>query len=200
MKKLVLVLFVLLCGSLVVAQDAPRVEVFGGYQYFSLDSKDFGDRQSMNGWDADVAFPLNTNVSLVGDFSGAYKSEEQSFSVPIGDGIFQDINIAAKLRIHNFLFGPRVSMRSGKVTPFAHALFGVGRTTVSGEALGVDVSESRNGFAMALGGGVDVNASEHFAIRVAKFDYVMNRINDDQLDVNETLNNFRFAAGVVFRF
>jgi len=194
LKKITLLLVVVLFSFLAFGQDAPKVEVFGGYQFTSVDTNG-GDRQNLNGWNADVAFHVTENVSVVGDVSGAYKSE--GVDIP-GLG-----SISAKLRLYNFLFGPRASFGTGKVKPFAEALFGVGRVSVGGSVSGIgDASEARNGFAMALGGGVDIEANEHFAVRAAKFDYLMNRFSIDEAGVSlsETLNNYRFATGVVFKF
>jgi hypothetical protein len=192
LKKIVVFLLVIFCAFVAVAQDAPKAEVFGGYQFFSLDTKNFGglDRQTFQGWDADVAANLNKNFGIVGDISGAYKSESASSG---------GVSAEAKLRLYNFLFGPRFSYRTEKVTPFAEVLFGAGHLSASGSATGLgSVSGSLNGFAMAFGGGIDINAGKHVAIRPAKFDYVMNRFSDS--GVSETLHNFRYAGGIVFKF
>ncbi len=192
MKKITLVLLVVLFAAVAFAQDAPKAEVFGGYQFFSLDTKNFLDinRQSFQGWDADVAINFNKNFGVVADISGAYKSE----SATVGD-----VTAEAKLKLHNFLFGPRFSYRTKMVTPFAEALFGVGHASASGSATGFgNASGSLNGFAMAFGGGLDINAGKHVALRPAKFDYVLNRFSESGESVN--LNNFRYAAGVVFKF
>ena len=193
-KNIALLLFVILCAAFAVAQDAPKAEVFGGYQFFSLDTKNFLDigRQTFQGWDADVAVNLNKNFGVVGDISGAYKSESASSGGVSGE---------AKLKLHNFLFGPRFSYRTEKVTPFFEALFGAGHASASGSITGgtdpLSASGSLNGFAMAFGGGLDINAGKHIAIRPAKFDYIMNGFSDSGESVN--LNNFRYAAGIVFK-
>lgn len=196
MRKITVLLLVVFCGALAIAQDAPKVEVFGGYQYTSVDTKGFADRLSFNGWDADIAFHATKNVSIVGDISGAYKSET---AVIPGVG-----EVTGKLRLYNYLFGPRFSFDSGKVTPFAEALFGVGHASVGGSVTGLGSgSVGSNGFAMALGGGLDVNVNQNFAVRVAKFDYILNHVSADGFGLtgtSENLNNFRLATGVVFRF
>jgi hypothetical protein len=73
----------LLCGALFSslnssAQDAGRVEIFGGYTYtrypvFNLYSGPW-TRTGFNGWDASAAFKLAPHIGLEGDFSGAYTS------------------------------------------------------------------------------------------------------------------------------
>ena len=193
MKKIVILLAVILVAVAVVAQDSPKAEVFGGYAYTNVDTKDLLGRQNLNGWDADVAFHATKNFSIVADISGAYKSESATV-----DGITG----TAKLRAYNYVFGPRFSFNSKKVTPFVEALFGANHVTVSAEAAGTSASLGSTSFAMALGGGLDVNANKHVAIRLAKFDYMLNRVNAGDLGVSaaENLNNFRFATGIVFKF
>lgn len=181
-KNIVVFLFVLLCVSFVAAQDAPKAEVFGGYQFISIDTKNVGlDRQMAQGWDADVAFNPNKNLGIVADISGVYKSE------------IQGVQVDAKL--YNYLFGPRISHRTDKVTVFGEALFGGGHISGSNSFVG---SASLNGFAMAFGGGVDVNVGKHVAVRPVKFDYLYNRFSES--GVSESFNNFRYAGGIVFKF
>ena len=47
---------------------------------------------------------------------------------------------------------------------------------------------------MALGGGLDVNVNDRFAIRVVQAEYLRTRF------FNETQNKGRIAFGLVFRF
>jgi opacity protein-like surface antigen len=181
-KNIALMLLIILCAAFAVAQDAPKAEVFGGYQFISLDTKNIGiDRQMLHGWDADVAFNPTKNLGIVADISGVYKSEIQGVQV---DG-----------KLYNYLFGPRFSHRTDKVTVFGEALFGGGHVSGSNSFVG---SGSLNGFAMAFGGGVDVNVGKHVAVRPVKFDYVYNRFSVS--GVSESFNNFRYAGGVVFKF
>jgi opacity protein-like surface antigen len=205
----VLILFV----TIALAQDTPKVEVFGGYAYTNVDTKDLGNRQSFNGWDVDVAARINKNFSIVGDFSGAYKSETIDLGTVTPVGTHPALSAMprvspttaeGKIRLYNYLFGPRFSFETGKITPFVEGLFGVARTTISASASGVSASVSSNGFGMALGGGLDYNASKRVAIRLVKFDYMMHHLSynnaDFGLNVSENLNNFRIATGIVFKF
>jgi opacity protein-like surface antigen len=57
--------------------------------------------------------------------------------------------------------------------------------------VGVDITESRTDFAMALGGGLDVRISDRWAIR-AQADYALIRAD------GSTEKEPRFSAGVVF--
>lgn len=178
MKKFVIVLVLVLLAS-IFAVGQEKGSVFGGYQYLSIDTQDSGvGRQSAHGWNTDVAARVAKNVSIVGDISGNYKTI---------DGI--------KVNAYNFLFGPRISASVGKVTPFAEVLVGVAHASFSQSG----VSLGSKGFAFALGGGLDVNASKHVAVRLAKFDYVRDHISNDLVG-STNLNNYRYATGIVFKF
>jgi hypothetical protein len=132
----------------------PKAEIFGG---FSISSMGFSStdpltglttsvRNNMWGWQASVAGNFQRHFGFVGDFGGQYKSV-----AGVGMSNYQ------------YLFGPQISMRKEKVTPFVHALFGASRTSI----LGI----SATGFGMGIGGGLDVNVSHRLALRVPQFDW-----------------------------
>jgi hypothetical protein len=47
------------------------------------------------------------------------------------------------------------------------------------------------------GWGIDVKLSKHFSIRPVQAEYFLTKIPDG---LNNRQNNFRFSAGIVFRF
>jgi opacity protein-like surface antigen len=157
-----------------VAQDGdvPAGEFFGGYSYFNAEG--VPDRDNFHGWNASVAFNLHQNWSLVFDVSGQY-----------GDPIGVDLNQ------HSFLAGPRYSFRNHeRVTPFLHALGGFMNEKVT--FAGVD--DSNSAFAMALGGGVDVDITDRVAWRAIQAEYFLTTFNDHSQD------NVRVGTGVVFHW
>ncbi len=85
--------------------------------------------------------------------------------------------------IYTYMFGPTFSARSERVTPFTHALFGGAR---GGSAIT---------FSMALGGGVDVTACKHFAVRLIQADWLLLRS-----DGVANKRNVRISTGIVLRF
>lgn len=190
-----------LLAAPVMAQDAPKAEVFGGYSYLRLNSDTPATVSlsgiNLNGWNASVTGNFNKWLGVTGDFSGHYGSPS----------IF---GVEVKTKTHLFLFGPRVSYRkSDRVTPFAQALFGGARLNGSTSLL----SDSQTAFAMALGGGVDVKASKSVAIRLVQADYVLTRFKEASIACfanpllppcpvpgRATQNNVRLSFGVVFRF
>lgn len=192
MKKCVLLCsLILLVPAVVAAQDTPRSEAFAGYSYIHM--SDLGTA-SLNGGSASVAFNPANWLGLVGDLGG-YRGTETGL-----DGT-----------MWTYLFGPRISLRRGRITPFAQALLGGAKTSADPPAdpgalalprnetgvAGGGVFASSNTFATALGGGVDVNATEHVSIRLIQAEYLLTEFKDG---VHNRQNSARISAGVVLRF
>jgi len=181
MRKFVLFLVVVLTLSLgCMAADTPRVEVFGGYSYLRVDSSlsmSGTTALNANGWDASVTGNFNRFLGMTAEFNGEYESQN-----------FEGVNTTEHFR--NMLFGPTVSYRTKKFTPFVHALFGVSHLATS--TMGVSTGD--NAFATAIGGGVDLKITRMLALRVAQVDYVGTRFDSD------SQNHFRVASGLVVRF
>ena len=178
---LFVLLAVFLVAPLAYAQDeAPKVELYTGFEYlhFNVNAKvaNFPPSASFNGYGGGGNLEYNVNrwFGVVGDLAGYY--------YPAGD------TGAA----FSYLFGPRINFRRGKITPFAHVLFGGFKTTD-----GIGGFEPENRFAMAAGGGVDFQLSRHLAIRPAQAEYFPSKLPDG---LNNRQNNFRFSSGIVIRF
>lgn len=177
------------------AQEQPRAELFGGYSLFHADGGG-----NLHGWNASVAANLNRWFGLVVDFSGHYGSE--SFrAVPVVRPFPPLPGLATSVdsNLHLFLGGPRLSYRkSGRLTPFGHVLLGAARSHVDGKIEGpsftVRFSDTSTAFAMALGGGLDLKLSKRVALRLIQADYLLTPFGDD------TQNNARISAGLIFRF
>jgi hypothetical protein len=160
--------------------DAPKAEIFGGYQYLHVSTglPDLGvglGSFNLNGWNASASAYFNRNLGVTADFGGNYGS-------PLG----------ANARFYSFLFGPSVRFpNSSRVTPFAHALFGGGH--FSADAGGINILKD-TGFTWAAGGGFDVGVTPHFGVRLAQADFLQSRL------LTLTQNNFRYSAGIVLKF
>jgi opacity protein-like surface antigen len=177
MKKLVLVAVLLFGFSVIaVAQDVPAAELFGGYSFMRADAQN--NTVSLNGWSTSIALNANKIVGVVGDMGGYY-------------GKLDNPGVEPTINVFSLMFGPRISVRKGKVTPFVQALFGYSHA--SSEVNNVSTGKE-NDFAMAYGGGVDINVSNRIAIRPAQIEYVGVKSGPD------LLNNFRYSAGIVFKF
>lgn len=182
MRKIAVVFVVVLLASIfAVAQNSEKGSLFGGYQYMSVGTQHIS-RQNTNGFDVDVAFNALKVVALVGDVSAGFQ------------GNFFTNGLTA--HIWNVLFGPRFIIPLGKVAPFAEAMFGFAR--VGATLNGVNVTNTN--FGMAVGGGLDVNVSPHFGIRLFKIDYMLDRVPINLAGITNNLNNVRLAAGIKLRW
>src|SRR5581483_359720 len=107
MKKLIGVAMLVALLSLgAFAQEGSKAEVFGGYQFTSLDGGWHG-----NGWNGSANLFANNWFGVTGDFSGTYGSSASFMT---------------------YTAGPVVAMRKSSFAPFAHALFGGARASQSG--------------------------------------------------------------------
>jgi len=61
------------------------------------------------------------------------------------------------------------------------------------------VKAGENGFAMTLGGGVDLRFRSRFAIRLIQAEYLLTRF-PSVTGASATQNNLRLSTGVIFRF
>lgn len=200
-----------------VTDDFKKFEVFGGYSNNQVDTganntsgnsvqNFFNDRESFNGFNASGVGNINRYVGIKGDVSGHYKNFRVNIPA-IGTVPATTAEIDASL--YNFLGGVQVkdnATEGSRLRPFGHALIGVAhaRSKVDNSFFssafcqqpGVDcrqqISESDTGFAAAIGGGLDVKATERFSIRAIQVDYNPNRFNGS-FD-----HNFRIGVGVVF--
>lgn len=201
MRKLIALAAIVLGMTLLAgAQEAPKVEIFGGYSLFHFDDKGLESglqaidptltaNRNLHGWNAAVQFNANRWFGIVADFSGHYGNIIESPSGSVSGNVY------------NFLFGPQINLRGEKVGAFVHALLGGNRSKINSIAVvppTPDVSDTA--FAWAVGGGVDINATKKVAIRVAQFDYIYTSHTFSQygLDLSHQ-NNFRFSTGLVLK-
>jgi hypothetical protein len=201
MQRFTLVVFVcLMLPAVVLAQDeTPRVTVFGGYSLLR------NGANNTNGWDGQGTFNFNRFLGVTADVSGNYRNLI-SLPVPI-------VTAGVNQHLYTFLFGPTVTANLGRASVFGHALFGEARASTSagvslpiigGITTGVT---SASAFAMAFGGGLDINFGRHFAIRPAQFDLVRTQFSPtDALSTglssstSGAQNFLRYSGGIVFRF
>ena len=199
MRKIAFLAIIVFMPLFLVAQDAPKAELFGGYSYLRSSGNSF------NGWEGQATANLGRYFGVTRDVSGHYRTLI-SASLP-------GISAAANQHLYNFLFGPTATARFGNHAVFGHALFGAAHSSlgagitipiIGGVSTGVTTA---NAFAMALGGGLDIGLSSRFAIRPVQVDYVYTRFGSvDALSTglatsaNGHQNSFRYSAGIVIRF
>lgn len=85
---------------------------------------------------------------------------------------------------YTYTAGPVLTARLPAVQPFAHALFG-----------GISNQHSDSGFAMLLGGGLDVGFRQGVGIRLVQLDWIHTDVEDVKRD-----RNLRASIGIVLKF
>jgi hypothetical protein len=178
MKKIIWIVGLVLCvaapASAQSRGDNPSMEVFGGPSilrngatapHFSL----FG------GWQAQADYNFARLIGITADFGGQYRSIS-----------------GVHVQQYEYMFGPRVMLRSRRATLFAHGL--VGGNTFRVASTSSSPSASRNGFAAGVGGGLDYNVGFHLAIRVIQADYLRTRLT------NQWFHDARLGMGIVIKF
>ncbi len=209
-KTILLGLIIVACASVAVAQnDYKKWEFFGGYSHNRVDTgigdddPDLGDiideREGFHGFNASVTRNFTRYFGLKFDVSGHFKSRTIGFSTITN---VVDINS----RFYNFLGGVQIkdNATEGTFKPFAHALIGAGHgrnrvhfrddicIAIAPSPCPEDFTDSDTGLAGALGGGLDIRATNRLDIRVIQVDY-------NPMSFNETtLHNFRIGVGLVF--
>jgi opacity protein-like surface antigen len=172
--------------------------------------KFFCDRRGFNGFDTSVAFNFTKYLGVKGNFSGHFKSDRFVDTSPPTTNV-------TKERLYNFLAGVQIKDNSAttRVKPYAHALFGVAHYTVNDTQtspvafLNFNVRDSNRSFAMKLGGGIDLRASEHIDLRLVEINYnpifagqrtlVGGPVPSNPLVANgRTAHNFTIGVGVAF--
>jgi hypothetical protein len=182
MNKLYVVLLSLLLAEFASAQVPTSGNIFLGYSHYSSDLAP--NRGGLNGWQGTLEGKVLPYVGIVADLSGDY-----------GHLNFKPINVLCpttgcpthvSTHVTNVIFGPRVFVPVGKFRPFAEAMAGVGRASVSG--IGSDTS-----LATALGGGLDYRLFGVLGWRF-ELDYIHTSL------FHRGQSNARISTGVVFNF
>jgi hypothetical protein len=190
--------FALLLGSTAFAQDS-KVEITGFYSYFRFNPENSGtlSSHSLNGGGADISYFFTHMIGIKAEFGGY-----QSNSVTFSDGIS---TATASANLFTYNVGPVVKFRSGHFEPFAEALFGGAHSSFYGNlckqlATCLVNNPSNNAFDFVLGGGIDIPLSHSIAFRPVQVDYVLTRFGNGFTSGNQNQSNFRYQAGIQFRF
>jgi hypothetical protein len=220
-KLLLSTAFVAILGTFGFAQtgeDYHKGEVFAGYSNNQVDTgannqngtaaqNFFNNRESFNGFEVSGVGNFSRYVGVKGSFSGHYK--DFNLTVPTV-GTTPSARFKVNGELYNFLGGVQVkdnAKEGSRVRPFGHAMIGAAHAKaeidssffnstfcqqVGTNCRGfIDSDSSDTGFSAALGGGLDIKASNRVSIRAFQVDYNPNRFN------GSTDHNFRFGFGVV---
>lgn len=199
----------MVCAPLTRAQVYPVAE---GYIGFTVMNNEYGtDRHNSPGVHFSFGYNVARNLRLLADFGAEYHNTN----------IFWTNGQKASANDYQLLFGPELTIRtSPKITPFFHGLVGVAfrhYAVPNGNWICIDFTcyqdhfdlAKENGFASGVGGGLDWHVRPNISVRFVQFDWIRTNLSRDNPDfsIQNQLpvlkgwqDNYRFSAGVTFRF
>jgi opacity protein-like surface antigen len=201
MKKIILLATMLLVVSMTAfAQDKyPKFELAGTYTMVRYDIQILGN-ESIHGYGISAQYNANKVFGVVGEWTATH-GKSGPYSLAQGGRIYQIPEVDT--RFQTLMFGPRISGRTKPVTVFGHWLVGAATNKLDDDIGAYNYNSfTKWQFAMAIGGGVDINVSKSVAIRAAQFDWVPVHSSLDEVSSSTKTfwNNVRYQAGVVFKF
>jgi len=169
MRKLVpcfcILLFCAVTG-LSQAQDYPNWDFTAAYVYNDLETPAPQTRTQLHGGSGAIAWNFRRYAALEGDVTYTRGNSRSLWS---------------------YTAGPRFTARGSFAQPFVHALFGGGHLSGFGS--------STNGWVGKMGGGLDLVANKHVAIRAFEFDYYRYHGNTSGVG-RQRLDNFTLSLGI----
>jgi len=174
MRKLLpcLCLLILSTGSAFAQSGYPKWDFTAGYTFNRLETPAPRTHLNFNGFTAAVAGNFRRWAAVEGDLT------------------YTTGTVAGNRgNLFTYIVGPRFTKRyHDKVEPFVHALIGGGHLSGFGN--------STNGWAGKFGGGLDIVAGQHVAIRVIQIDYY--RYHGHVNVGTQRLDNAAFTFGIRF--
>jgi hypothetical protein len=227
MKRSLFVIGAVLLSALVASADEfGKYEAFLGYDWVKFNPSTSCTRTSLgcvspanflpsfnaNGGNGQFVYNFKKGLGVAFDFGAVTKGELN--------------HQAIDATVVNFVAGPRYafSFHESRFRPFVQALFGGAYSTASTrvDILGSNVVTpgifppptvvnsdlpfstrfvtSRTGFAMLVGGGLDIKVNKHVTFRPFGADYYLTRMPSLLTGNHNNANNFRYSVGVNFLF
>ena len=184
-------------ATVAAAQEppAPKWELYGGYSFFDPGANVHGQlpgallplssrlESNPRGAGASATYNFNRWFGLTLDTSTDWGSGEVGLPKRIDDAAFANIS-----------FGPKITFRHHRLSPFVEALVGDHRLTP-------DAFHDVDKLGLLVGGGLDINLSRHVALRLIRADYVVSNYRFAPPTVTSTdIRGLRAQSGLVFMF
>ena len=185
-------------ATLAAAQEgpAPKWELYGGYSFFYPGADVHGQlpgallpvssrlESNPRGAGASLTYNFNRWFGLTLDTSTHWGSGETGLPNRIDDAAFSNLS-----------FGPKVTFRSHRFSPFLEVLVGDHR-------LMPDAFHDVDKLGLMFGGGLDINLSRHVALRLIRADYVASnyQYGDPSVTPRTDIRGLRAQVGLNFMF
>jgi hypothetical protein len=204
-------------GTSTSEDQVPRFEASVDYTFAHLNpARNLLQTKNVNG--AGGAFQVNFGnwFGVKGDLQG-YGSHQYNFTIPAGSTLpngtvtTNTVNYNIQGNLFTYTFGPVIKKHTGRFQPFGEVLLGAAHSNAYGNLFKTGAfqsgSSNNNGFAMVVGGGIDLKLTRTVTFRPAECDYLLTRFGSTfqpppgsgYSNINtENQNSFRYLAGVDF--
>ena len=204
------------------AQEYPRAEVHAGFSYMRIAPGNQVNAFNAVGGLGQFQYNINEALGIVADFGGSSN----------GNISARGTNFPGDQTQFSYLFGPRVTYdKTKRMAPFIEfevggihnaRSFSIPNSVISANLIvprGITVEpgqtstkfrSTQNAFAMAIGGGLDLNLRNNLAVRPFQIDYMPSHFSPFNFSTstatfpgfNQTQwqHNIRVSAGITFRF
>jgi hypothetical protein len=210
---------ILLTSFTAFADDAPpKWEVGVDYSFVHFDpARNYFKTKNINGGGLDFVYNVTGLIGIKADFQ-FYASNSFNYTFPAGTILPDGSPTAAPItgngqgNVTTYTFGPVIKKHTGVFQPFGQVLLGAGHSNTFYNALKdsgyVSANPNNNGFAMVVGGGIDLRLTKTVSFRPVECDYVLTRfgsVYNGLTPAGTTVptlnqNSFRYLAGVNFTF
>jgi len=196
LPALIAVMFAFATVAAAQEPPPPKWELFGGYSVFDPSADVHGQlpgallplssRLEWNprGVGLSATYDFNNWFGLTLDTSTHWGSGEKTIFGRIDDAAFSNLSL-----------GPKFTLRSKHFSPFLEVLIGDHR-------LMPDAFHDIDKFGVMAGGGLDVNLSRHFALRLLRADFVYSNYQYGAASVTQRteIRGLRLQTGLNFMF
>ena len=164
--------------------EVPRFDVSGGYNYIKANAPPSGcECFGMNGAYVSANYNLKNWLGVTGQFTYGHASDISA--------------LGQNLTLTTYLFGPKIQIQRNRIVPFGQVLFGEAHGSDSYFPTGTTYTTSAGGFAWSAGGGVDINLTQRFAVRVPEVQYLRTSFPNN---ASNEQNQLMISAGLVVKF
>ena len=210
---------VVMALAAMAADEVPKFEVSGDYSFAHFDpARNFLKVKNLNGGGGAFTMNFGRFLGVKADFQG-YGSSNFTYTLPSGvtlpNGTVTTSPTVGTLQgnLFTYTFGPVIKKHTGWFQPFGEVLLGAAHSNTYANIFkniyGASASNNNNGFAMVVGGGLDLRLSPKFTLRPIEADYLLTRFGSTFVPPASTglpsistlnQNSFRYLAGVDFTF
>lgn len=171
-------------SSAVYAKDNPRFDISGGYQNLHANAPPaLCQCFNANGGFVSARYWMKPRFGVTAEFARGHQNDISS--------------LGQNLTLTTFLAGPHVAMPIHRITLFYELLLGEAHGSDSYFPNGNGYTTSASSFALAPGGGVDLEINKRLAVRAIQARYLRTTLPNG---TSNEQNHFVLSSGVVVRF